>query len=388
MDDETYRSAPHTADVVAVTYSRRSDLLLDGPTAEAFQRAMVGLQAALQLTRPVRHADSETSPTAATTAEATDAIDMDVSPPPSPRAAQCQQDHPARDASPSVDTTAELSSPDLDEARPEPGLAGEPLTRTTPLSTRPPSTGQRSPGAPGRTPVPPNEGAQTFGKAAAPAEAPARVDELDALASLDLNEEMLVPRPTSEPLTPTSPGPIRPPMIGRKSPVAPGRAPDTQGGVVQAFGDFRAARAEWTQAANALGVKEHRTIAEMFDILASKLQNDGTTRLRHEEHPFRFINLFVALSGGATDALCRAASWGPVPSSLEELQKIFPGTTDARVVTRDDSRSLKLKFTDLQQLREARLVAWRRGWLPKYPRAEAAGKSCSGRDSITCPSRT
>jgi hypothetical protein len=304
MDDEAYISAPQSADVVAVTYVRRSGLAADEPTAEAFQRARDRLHAALRPSRPVQQDDTATVSATTGVAVASDTNDMSISPTLSPHVARRRQDRPAPGTGSSTDELAGLESLDLDETMPAPDLGDGQLTRTSPRPTRPPMTGQPGTQAPDQASDPQSEGAQ-------------------------------------------------------------------------ALGAFRTARAEWTEAANALGQKANRTISEMFHILAAKLENDGTTQLRHEEHPFRFINLFIPLSGSATDELCRPASWGPVPSSLEELQKIFPGTTDARVVTRDDSRTLRLKFTDLQQLREARLTGWRRGWLPKYPPGRGCGRILS-----------
>jgi hypothetical protein len=111
-----------------------------------------------------------------------------------------------------------------------------------------------------------------------------------------------------------------------------------------------------------------------YETLTKDMQNDGTTALDHAEHAFRYICLFIPLSGTATDHLSRPGRVGPVCESMEVLQRLFPGAQQAAVVGYRGAPAMKLKFNNLEQLRAARLEGWRMGWLPEYPSGRGPGR--------------
>jgi hypothetical protein len=114
--------------------------------------------------------------------------------------------------------------------------------------------------------------------------------------------------------------------------------------------------------------------AQAYQTLTAKLRNDGTTVLDHAEHAFRYISLYIPLSGTATDRLSRPGRIGPVSESLEVLQTLFPGVQQSAVVHHRGVSTMKLKFSNLEQLRAARLEGWRLGFLPEYPSGRGPGR--------------
>ena len=111
-----------------------------------------------------------------------------------------------------------------------------------------------------------------------------------------------------------------------------------------------------------------------YQTLTVGMRNDGTTAVSHAEHAFRYISLFIPLSGTATDRLSRPGKVGPVSESLDVLQALFPGVQQSAIVYHRGVSTMKLKFSNLEQLRAARLEGWRLGYLPEYPPGRGPGR--------------